>query len=160
MTINQFTEKTLRDIEVKATEMFDRNFEQQGFFGKKWDKRKGDSDPGRGILMGRGSGRLRRGIRSTTRSSNSITWTFDVPYAKIHNEGGTIVARQNVRPFTRVVKGKQQNVKGFSRNVNIKIPQRQFIGDHKQIRDAIGVIINRNAQKLIEGLGNNLRNRP
>ena len=147
MNFQQFTDKTLKDIEVKATEMFDRNFEQQGFFGTKWKDRKNGNDD-RAILMG--VGRLRRGVKTPKRNGNTIVWNFDVPYAKIHNEGGTIKATQNVRPFTRTVKGKEQKVKAFTRSVNIKMPQRQFIGDHPQLRQAMEVIVNRNAKKLID----------
>ena len=147
MNFQQFTDRTLKDIEVKATELFDRNFEKQGFFGTKWKERKSGSN-GRAILMG--VGRLRHGARTPKRNGNSIVFTFDVPYAKIHNEGGTIKATQNVRPFSRTVKGKEQKVKAFTRSVNIKMPQRQFIGDHPQLREAMELIINRNAKKLIE----------
>lgn len=35
MDFKQFTDKTLKDIEIKATEMFDKNFQNSGFFGKK-----------------------------------------------------------------------------------------------------------------------------
>lgn len=167
MSFGQFVTKTIKDIEIKATELFDRNFEQQGFFGDKWKQRKNNSDPGRGILIGRGSGRLRKGIRATKiegdRGNNgstmktSIVWTFDVPYAKIHNEGGTIKATQNVRPFSRTVKGKVQKVKSFSRKVNIKIPQRQFIGDHPQLRAAIETIVDRNVKKFNDDLLKNIK---
>lgn len=147
MNFQQFTDKTLKDIEVKATELFDRNFEKQGFFGTKWKERKNGSN-GRAILMG--VGRLSRGVKTPKRNGNTIVWSFDVPYAKIHNEGGTIKTNQNVRPFSRTVKGKEQKVRAFTRSVNIKMPQRQFIGDHPQLRQAIEVIVNRNAKKLIE----------
>ena len=146
MNFQQFTDKTLKDIEIKATEMFDRNFEQQGFFGAKWKERKSGSN-GRAILTG--TGRLRRGLKNPKRNANSIVWSFDVPYAKIHNEGGTIKTTQAVRPFSRTVKGKEQKVKAFTRNVNIKMPQRQFIGDHSQLRAAVEVIMNHNAKKVI-----------
>ena len=157
MDFKQFTDKTIADIGVKATELFDRNFEQQGFFGKKWDKRKNNVDPGRGILIGKGSGRLRKGAQKPKRSGNSLTWQFDVSYAKIHNEGGTIKATQSVRPFSRTVKGKEQKVRAFTRSVNIKMPQRQFIGDHPQLRQAMEVVINRNAKKLIDNYLKNLK---
>jgi phage gpG-like protein len=157
MDFKQFTDKTLKDIEIKATELFDRNFEQQGFFGAKWKPRKNDSDPGRAILIGRGSGRLRKGIQATKRSNNTITWQFDVPYAKIHNEGGTIKATQNVRPFSRTIKGKVQKVKSFSRKVNTKIPQRQFIGNHPLLRVAIQTIVDRNIKKFNDELLKNSR---
>ena len=157
MNFQQFTDKTLKDIEVKATELFDRNFEQGGFFGSKWKERKNNSDPGRGILIGPGSGRLRKGIHTSKRSNNTITWQFDVPYAKIHNEGGTIKATQNVRPFSRTVKGKVQKVKSFSRTVNIKMPQRQFIGDHPQLREAIETIVDRNIKKFNDEILKNIK---
>lgn len=149
MNFQQFTDKTLKDIEVKATELFDRNFEQQGFFGTKWKDRKNGNN-GRAILMG--VGRLRRGLKSPTRNANTIVWQFDAPYAKIHNQGGTISATQNVRSFSRTINGKVQKVKAFSRTVNIKIPQRQFIGDNPQLRQAIELIVNRNAKKMIQDI--------
>ena len=71
-----------------------------------------------------------------------------MPYAKIHNEGGTIKTTQNVKPFSRTVKGKSQNVKGFGRKVNTTIPQRQFIGDDPQLKNAIEIIVNRNMKKM------------
>lgn len=157
MDFKQFTDKTLKDIEIKATELFDRNFEQQAFFFNKWQKRKNDSDPGRGILMGRGSGRLRKGIKATQINGNTITWNFDVPYAKIHNEGGTIKTTQNVRPFSRTVKGKEQKVKAFSRKVNIKMPQRQFIGDHPVLRLAVKRVVDINLKKLNDNLLKNIK---
>lgn len=152
MNFQQFTDKTIRDIGVKATELFDRNFEQQGFFGKKWQSRKNNSDPGRGILMGRGSGRLRKGVKTPQRNGNSLVWNFDVPYAKIHNEGGTIKTTQSVRAHSRTVNGKEQKVRSFTRNMNIKMPQRQFVGDHPQLRLAIETIVERNIKKFTDEL--------
>jgi phage gpG-like protein len=154
MNFQQFTDKTLKDIEVKATELFDRNFEQQGFFGTKWAARKNGSN-GRAILMG--VGRLRRGVKTPKRSGNTIVWNIDVPYAKIHNEGGTIKATQSVRPFSRTIKGREQKVRAFTRSVNIKMPQRQFIGDHPQLNQAVEVIVSRNAKKLIEDFKTNFK---
>mgnify|MGYP001554415542 CR=1 FL=1 len=157
MDFKQFTDKTLKDIEIKATELFDRNFEQQAFFFNKWKQRKNDSDPGRAILIGRGSGRLRKGIKATQINGNTITWSFDVPYAKIHNEGGIIKTTQNVRPFSRTVKGKEQKVKGFSRKVNIKMPQRQFIGDHPVVRLAVKRVVDINLKKLNDNILKNIK---
>lgn len=152
MDFKQFTEKTITDIGVKATELFDRNFEQQGFFGKKWQQRKNNSDSGRGILMGKGSGRLRKGVQTPKRNGNLLVWQFDAPYAKIHNDGGTIKTTQSVRSFSRTVKGKEQKVRAFSRNVNIKMPQRQFIGDHPTLRLAIQTVVERNIKKFTQDL--------
>lgn len=141
-------EKILNDIAVKATEMFDRNFENQGFFGKKWQPRKNNIDPKRAILMGKG--RLKRSLKKPTQTPNKLQWTLDVPYAKIHNQGGGFSGTQNVRGFGRLVKGKNQNVRGFKRTVNTKIPQRQFIGDSPELRNEIKRIVDNNIKRLNE----------
>jgi phage gpG-like protein len=53
-----------------------------------------------------------------------------------------------VKPFSRTVKGKTQNVKGFGRKVNTTIPQRQFIGDSPQLKKEIEIIVNRNMKQF------------
>jgi phage gpG-like protein len=173
MNFQQFTDKTLKDIEIKATELFDRNFEQQGFFGTKWKERK-DGNNGRAILMG--VGRLRGGVKTPKRNGNSIVWSFDVPYAKAHNEGlkrsVTIPAHERYKHRGDVVKEKyinksgkvstrkikveiKEDVRSHKRKMNI--PQRQFIGNHPILRLEIKRIIDRNAKKLMEDFKNNLK---
>ena len=62
-----------------------------------------------------------------------------------------------MRPFSSTVKGKVQKVTSFSRKVNIKIPQRQFIGDHPQLRAAIEIIVDRNVKKFNDDLLKNIK---
>jgi hypothetical protein len=59
--------------------------------------------------------------------------------------------------FCELWKGKVQKVKSFSRKVNIKIPQRQFIGDHPQLRAAIETIVDRNVKKFNDDLLKNIK---
>lgn len=146
MDFQQFERKLIKDLSVKATELFDRNFEKQGFFGKKWQPRKNNIDPKRAILMGKG--RLRGSLKTPKISGNNIKWNLSVPYAKIHNEGGVINCIQHVRGHNRKGKGKVQTVKSFNRVVNIKIPQRQFIGDSQELRNELKRVVNINFQKV------------
>lgn len=69
-----------------------------------------------------------------------------VPYARIHNEGGRV--SQYVRPFSRVIRGRKQQVAGFFRRATY--PRRQYLGispdifvsAHKDIAYAIRRALN------------------
>ena len=69
-----------------------------------------------------------------------------VPYARIHNEGGRV--SQYVRPFSRVIQGRKQQVSGFFRRATY--PRRQYLGispdifvsAHKDIAYAIRRALN------------------
>ncbi|MCP4502063.1 MAG: phage virion morphogenesis protein [Deltaproteobacteria bacterium] len=95
---------------------FTQNFTRQGFRNvntKKWKARKGNTDPGRGILIGKGSGnKLFRSIKAIKVNSNRVLVGSSVHYAGVHNYG------------LRAGRGK-----GF------QMPKRQFIGYSKTLRD-------------------------
>jgi phage gpG-like protein len=81
----------------------------------------------RAILIGKGSGQLRRSFRAEA-NGNIATVTNNKPYAQIHNEGGTIETTQNIKQHQRKTKtGKITTVKSHTRSVKITIPQRQFM---------------------------------
>jgi phage gpG-like protein len=68
------------------------NFRRQAFFnGPKWDRRKDNLDPTRGILIGKRSKSagvpLRKSIQILAIDANSVTVGSRLPYAKRHNEG-------------------------------------------------------------------------
>ena len=113
---------------------------------KKWPERKRKT---RGSLLVQ-SGRLKRSIRKIRSGNGFVLIGTDVPYAEIHNEGGHInktvqvkahtrrrtVKRQttNIRTRkTRTLKGRVQigdsTVKAHSRKMNLRIQQRQFMGE-------------------------------
>ena len=85
--VKQYLSETIEDIRVEAAEMFDMNFQRQAFFNEAWARRKFNDDNSRNILTGTGA--LRKSILSTV-EGNKIIFETTVPYASIHNEGGTI----------------------------------------------------------------------
>lgn len=96
--INRFIRLTLNDIRVEAKEEFDMNFKREAFFNEKWKRRKGDTDETRGLLVQ--SGTLRRSIRSQImEGGKGVEITSSVPYAKIHNEGGSITVTRRMKGY-------------------------------------------------------------
>lgn len=138
-----------------AVNFYKDSFKRSGFINRsgveKWPQRKPNtwskkSDKGRKLLIK--SGRLRRSIRVVRTGLGFVQVGTDVPYARIHNEGGIIKTLQKIDSFkkkahkrkahTRTWKGKKQKVKASSvsmhhvkfhiRQVNTTIDQRQFMG--------------------------------
>ena len=143
-------DKILKDGKVKLTEMFDRNFTEQGFFGKKWVATKVSKVNKAGkkgsILIV--TGQMRRSIRSYVRG-NGIVFTSNLPYTALHNEGGTFAV--SVRAHSRTSKkGNTYTVRSHTRNMTM--PQRQFIGEHERVQQALGDIVAKNLQQMSEQL--------
>jgi len=118
-------QRTIEDIRVETAERFLENFRKEGFFGSPWKRRKKGAkrDKGRALLVD--TGNLRRSINSRT-TADSVEFYTDVPYAAIHNEGGKL---------------------GRGRGT---MPQRQFIGDHPELEQAITEIIKENLRDFLE----------
>jgi phage gpG-like protein len=155
-----------------AVATFDENFANAGFTDKifiRWKPRKGDTEnqgrrlgdggrqSGRALLIK--TGRLRRSLR--------VAWAFphgvrivagnqDVPYAQIHNEGGTLTGTANVRAHTRHLYEENDvshasakkpkyvkehvasiPVKAHTRQMNTHIPRRQFIGSSQKLTERV-----------------------
>jgi phage gpG-like protein len=75
-------------VEVELEKVIIESFDQEQYKNKnssKWQNRK-EEDPGRNLLIGKGSGKLRRSIE-VTRSGKEIKAATDVVYAPVHNEG-------------------------------------------------------------------------
>jgi phage gpG-like protein len=126
-----------------------KNQNWQGASAQPWQQRKATKrgNNGRAILVKTGT--LRRSIRVTKITTDSVTIGSDVPYAKAHNEGFTGVA--NVKASTRhsyskhkvntgrVNKNGVAKLKTVSRisgsgqvkahTRNMKLPRRQFMGE-------------------------------
>lgn len=141
-----YTKVAPRAAGVIALRLFEQNFQNEGFFGKKWKEvqrrrgvkgRSGKAGSRRRILIGRGD--LHRSMRFSIDHQGTATIFTDVksfvhskrPYGKVHNEGGI----QYVRPHYRKSEttGKKYQVRGYS----YKMPKRQFIGDHEVLRKAV-----------------------
>lgn len=139
-----------------AVSEFTLNFRKQGFNGNTWTKKKKPN--GKNILVGRGT--LRRSIKVLKKSNESVTVGSDVPYALIHNNGGTIKhdAKSRVLRFTRK-NGRLQFAKSNSKRVvaqsrstfkayTINMPKRQFIGDMPSLTKKITNFIKRKFDRL------------
>ncbi|MCT4640397.1 MAG: phage virion morphogenesis protein [Bacteroidales bacterium] len=113
-----------------------------------WERRK-DTRIKSGTLIR--SGRLKRSIRIVRANQNMVIIGTDVPYAKIHNEGGTIdkvvqVKSHTRKAHTRYRKGRresvsQHKVSAFTRNMTLTMPQRQFLGTSYTLERRIELLI-------------------
>ena len=108
-----------------------------------------------------------------------VTVVNPVPYARIHNEGGTIHSQPTVTPEMRKMAwAKAYSIAGVSKggklpkdlpeearkwralaltkkeklNIKIKIPRRQFIGDSKELRVKINQIIINKLNEIKNGI--------
>lgn len=96
--LKRFIKLTLKDISVKLGDEFDRNFEREAFFNEKWARRKFNDDESRGLLSREGT--LRRTIKKEASvTDHSVVFTSSVPYAAIHNEGGTITVTRKMKRY-------------------------------------------------------------
>ena len=116
------------------------SFRGQGFAdgSSKWKGRHKDTDKGRATLVK--SGDLRRSIKASVSGPRSITLSTDVPYAEIHNEGGTITqaVTQKQSGFfwakyyeaterKDIATAQRWKRMALSKSLNITIPKRQFM---------------------------------
>lgn len=92
--IDKLIAATLQRIGVGLAEYFDKSFETKSFDGKPWPKRRTEN---RGTLMN-ATGTLRRSIKYTV-SGRSVRFVSNMPYAKIHNEGGKIKVTAKMKRF-------------------------------------------------------------
>lgn len=144
-------------VEAHAINFFKESFFKEGFTDtsfQKWENRKQpDYRAGRAILTD--TGHLRESIEVAEKTGNSITIGTYAPYAKIHNEGGTI----NI-PITKKMRGhfwKMFKETGNTKwkymaltkkqNISLKFPKRQFIGESATLMK----ILDTELKKYIEG---------
>lgn len=165
----------LKDIKVELTDVFDKNFERQGFFSEKWQRRKSPTRAGGAILVD--TGKLRRSIKSTS-TNESIVFSSDLPYASIHNEGGEIKVTRRMKAyfwhkyyeatgsFGRKKNGELRKDKRtvqlsteaafwkclalMKEGGSIKIAKRQFLGASPEVERAVREIIEENLTDYFE----------
>lgn len=125
---------------VEAKNHFVKSFKNQGFTDEtlqRWKQRKSGNN-GRAILVK--SGDLRRSIKVVRTTSDSVTLGSDLPYSKIHNEGGKIEKKErkgtiNFKLYrdgrSRFAKAKNANFQqdAIFKEHTINIPQRKFMGN-------------------------------
>lgn len=149
----KFQRKIPRRIAGTATSFFKDNFRRQGFpqgRGRfdRWPRRKPGTrrDSGRAILVD--SGNLKRSVRKQTVRQGYVTVGTDVPYAAIHNQGGRISGQQRVREHTRRTRTGRTTVQAHTRNVDIQMPQRQFMGNSQALNTRLRRMILQELRKV------------
>lgn len=158
--------RILKDIQVDMKDEFDKNFERQGFFSEKWERRRSPLRAGRATLIDTGG--LRRSVLSRV-TADGVVFYSTHPAADIHNEGGEIkvTARMKgyfwhryyeaVGGFGRKKNGELRNDKRTRRLSGeaafwkymalmrvgsvIRIPKRQFLGAASEVEKAVTDII-------------------
>lgn len=144
----------------EARLFFVASWEKQGFENigvKQWPKRAKETKKtsGKAILVA--SGALRRATRNSIRDVNwdNIRLVVDLPYAAIHNNGGTIqkAASTKVVHFDKKKKFSTIKKADTARKVDvgshtIEMPQRQFMGHSQALAKKQIVIIRRELAKL------------
>ena len=174
--MQDFIRNILCDIRIDLTDEFDRNFERKAFFDKPWENSKIPNH--KGSLMMR-TGKLRRSIRSK-QSNNDISWSSSLPYASLHNEGGEIEVTAKMKRFfwamfykangAVTASGKGERNKRLSQEAQtwralalqkvgakMKTKQRQFIGDHPQVRQRVEHVVDKNMKELEKDIFNKLK---
>lgn len=146
-----------KDVAILAADLFDQNFERESFFGQAWKPSQYVKAKRQGGKLLQKSGRLRRSIKYQFKGNN-IVFTSNVPYAEIHNQGGTINHPGGTAYFYNKNKGETiwvSNRKAVGKNYprtkkhNIDMPKRQFIGDSIQLKKEIENELN----QLFKNLG-------
>lgn len=149
----------LQKMGTIAVNFVHENFEKQGFQGatfEPWDKRKKETKRSRGKHVLTDTAALRNATRFSI-VNDGVVLQNALPYAQIHNEGGTIQKpeRQGIMSFRRsrgklklgkiqtpnqrkqIVAQNKHTIKAHE----VKMKQRKFIGDspvlHKRIEPMI-----------------------
>jgi len=158
--------KIQKDIKVKLSDEFDRNFERKAFFDQTWAESKAPNR--RGSLMMR-TGSLRSSVNAEL-IPEGVKWSSSKPYANIHNEGGKIKVTEQMKKYfwamyykasggiTYSAKTKKANKTQRNRDLSteaaywkslalkkvgtmLTIPERRFIGFSPQVENIVNEIL-------------------
>lgn len=164
--MKDFSKQIISDLRVELKDEFDKNFQRKAFFDRPWKQTKMLNK--KGSLMMR-TGALRQSLQAIS-NANQISFTSSLPYANIHNEGGTIKVTAQMKKFfwamyykangsISTTKGKKleliteearwwKNLALKKVGSQIKIEKRQFIGWHPQLEVHIERVINENLKDI------------
>lgn len=177
-----FLNNLTNDVKVQLSQEFDRNFERKAFFDRKWPQTRLKNS--RGSMMNR-TGAGRRSIKSHA-TNGQITWSSNLPYMSLHNEGGEITVTAQMKSFFwamyyKASGGVVYNVRkkaaaNTKRNRKLQdeaaqwkalalqkvgkvmtVDQRQFIGWHPEVDLHIRKLADLNLQELNNNIINKLK---
>lgn len=185
--IEQFLKSAVRPVGQLAVREYVGSFKRQGWVNERgvflpWKPRKGEKRNRSGVSGRRSfardeaesravlvqSGRLRRSIRIVDATADTVRVGTDVPYAQLHNQGGTLTGSVQVRahrrrrfesdevsaPRARKAKtvrvhiGDSQ-VKAHTRTQNTTIPRRQFMGYSRALNDDVARYLNNGVRSIL-----------
>ena len=144
----------IAELTIEARNFFDESWDNQGFTDKslsKWKKSKDKKGNEKQVTLVE-TGILRRSLRTETTETEGKVFT-EVPYAKVHNEGETIKGTLKISPFERKRKGKTENVKAHTRNVNTTFPKRKFMGESAMLNKRAEEIILKRLDQVLSSSG-------
>ena len=148
----------MRDVRVELTDEFDRNFERKAFFDRRWAPLSKNYQPATGSMLNR-TGALRRSLRSRI-DGTKLIYSSSLPYAGIHNYGGTV--RQDFVPtpkarrwaWARFRETKDERFRRMALAKRIRrtftVPARPFVGDHPRVREIISEVVARRVRMDVE----------
>lgn len=133
-------------VGVTALNFFIDSFQKQGFTNSSfepWQKRSNDTRPGGALLVK--SANLRNSLRLLKVEENKIIIGTTSPYAKIHNDGGTINIKltKKARKFFwfmyKISNDTRYKWMAISKkeHLTIKMPKRQFIGESQVLNNQL-----------------------
>ncbi len=175
----EVTDRLPRKVGVAAVNHFRQNFRDAGWRDgglHPWKKTRRQQEGSKYTPLTSRRDHLMRSIRYEKTAPGEVTVTDPVPYAAIHNEGGTINTHPTVTPKMRrfawakaysiagVKKGKGKLPKELppeaakwralaltkksSLNIKADIPKRQFMGGSMELMQKINGIINESLLKI------------
>lgn len=153
--VDRFTKlEAPRIAGVEAKSFFKQRFVRQGWEDtsfKAWTKRASQDRGSRGsrkILVKTGA--LMNSIQYELKGPGKVqVMAKDIPYAKIHNEGGTISGTHTVRSHRRRTRSAPTQVRSHSRSVNTTIPKRQFMGSSKALDRKIEKALSNRIKRIL-----------
>lgn len=180
MNTSNLIQKALRsalaDISVELGDEFDRNFEREAFFTERWQRRKSPVNSRYKILSGPQQA-LRQSLLRRV-SDSGVRFSSPLPYAAIHNDGGSITVTPRMRRYfwyryiaasrsmQRRKNGAMRQTKANARLSDeaafwyrmalkrkgsvIRIPRRQFLGIHPRVEEAVARIVEKHFGHTIE----------
>ncbi|MGI6078052.1 MAG: phage virion morphogenesis protein [Bacteroidales bacterium] len=161
-----------KKIGVEAVRMFSQNFQQEAFFGKRWQEplrrriteTKTKTGKIKYIPLGQGTAGSRKILTGTGDLGRSIQYRVegkkvvvysDLDYSKIHNEGGTVTVTEKMKRFfwAKYITTGQEFYKNMAlkkTGSTITIPKRQFMGSHDTINKAVKNTIETELNKIFK----------
>lgn len=135
------------------------NFKKESFEDNKWPARK-DKNNNRKLLIK--SGTLRRSISILSQGQSRVTVGSTLPYAAVHNYGGTINRAARSETFTRnrhkrgvkkglFRRGTVQQQQGFTfKAYSYSMPKRQFLGATPKLKQHLENVIREELTKAFK----------